>query len=86
MSKHTQGEWFAEKDWLDVEGWAVFKSGKGGDYCVAYNLTEANAHLIAAAPKLLEACEDMIEFLNGFRSLPLTTWKAAIAAAKGEQS
>jgi hypothetical protein len=50
---------------------------------------EANAHLISAAPELLEALESLIENYKrvdglGFESLPVGTALAAIRKAHGE--
>jgi len=65
---------------------------RGGDHPeLAKHLGLANAHLIAAAPAMLEALEDCVESLsrlpdiNGaYRVTCLQQARAAIAQAKGE--
>lgn len=63
MSKHTPGPW-----WLDDDGFIA--SGNGDTYetiadphCSDLDIDEreANARLIAAAPELLEALEELVE-------------------------
>ena len=47
--------------------------------------TQANAHLIAAAPELLEALEEMIKGVEEYdETAGLSKARAAIAKAKGE--
>lgn len=105
MSKHTPGPWVAD----DNEGFSVWKiysrmspSGSGipgpfvaeviGDSAEA----DANAHLIAAAPEMLDALKH-IEFilenykLNGYRADEilekyLEIVRHAIAKAEGKES
>ena len=48
----------------------------------------ANAHLISAAPELLEACERVIDSIEGGATTPeesITYVRAAIAKARGER-
>jgi len=56
--KHTPGPWKAD-NW--ATGWTV--SAPDSHYSVCHledcNNAEANAHLIAAAPDLLEACKNL---------------------------
>lgn len=58
--KHTPGPWYADAYGDDCDGIGVCAKGKGivadvdSDYCDTDEM-HANAHLIAAAPDLLEA-------------------------------
>jgi hypothetical protein len=57
MGKHTPGPWRVNGECIE---YGPFVAGDG--WCVAKIVrdppeTEANAHLIAAAPELLEACK-----------------------------
>jgi hypothetical protein len=50
---------------------------------------KANAHLIAAAPELLDACDFALTILEGLgngRSDAANACRAAIAKAKGEEA
>ena len=83
-----------------VEGDAVFAPlSRYADVRVATVRSEANAHLIAASPQLLEALEEMARFLEMGALMPrdglvlsmrdkLNDWHraalAALAAARGE--
>ena len=87
MSTHTPGPWNIRrgKHGTDVLGY----DPKRGDIAVATidrHDTEANARLIAAAPALLEALEDML-FAHAARGLlqecAHNKARAAIAQAKG---
>lgn len=87
MSKHTQGPWeilntleicAGKKDICEMKGWM--------------NEDQANARLIAAAPDLLNALEDLVSLAevimreNGEYMVDdeLTDARNAIAKAKGE--
>jgi hypothetical protein len=82
MSKHTPGPWAIYRDGLSV--------GKAKDHTGICEVWErsasdgfANAHLIAAAPELLEALEGLRDFCEqaGF---PCDRANRVIAKAKGE--
>ena len=89
MDKHTKGPWrLSEEKFssLYVEPFicAIFGTDK---------TAEANARLIAAAPELLEALENLhaniaeyarINNLGGFGNQDMQQARAAIAKAKGE--
>lgn len=93
-SKHTKG------DWTTREGHpSIVASPDGGTVAVVnrYNVSgelkpdeevEANGILLAAAPKLLEACEHALELLEEWSSCPNpfieNELRPAIAKAKGE--
>lgn len=89
MSKHTQGEWKVSQDGFVISssGLVIADTRAVSELSIAE--TEANARLIAAAPKLLEALEVVVECPEhgwGLKeALELQQQcKAAIAAAKGE--
>lgn len=89
MNKHTKGPWRLSEEkfsTLYVEPFicAIFGTDK---------TAEANARLIAAAPELLEALENLhaniaeyarINNLGGFDNQDMQQARAAIAKAKGE--
>ncbi len=66
MSGHTPGPWFVAPD--DAEdcpahagsGLALVETGRENDPFIAQLVEWNNAHLIAAAPDLLAACEAMV--------------------------
>ena len=83
---HTPGPWNLERDCNGVPEF-VF----GGDVCVCDFGIEApkpeDARLIAAAPELYEALENLIDFLfhgKKDRQMILRA-KAALAKARGEE-
>ena|SRR5687767_4766558 len=91
---HTPGEWVSRQD--TSRGYVVIALDMVSTYdsrqkiiCVIPEGDESNAHLIAAAPDLLEALETLIETLNppsGFNYLSdssLEPAKAAIKRARG---
>ena len=94
MNKHTPGPWFPEKH---EEGFGVRFTPDCGNasWWVAdvigsqpYGFSdEANSHLIAAAPDLLEALEYCLDCLGDEFALPSdcqSTARSAIARARGE--
>ena len=62
MSEHTPGPWVAGSEpWgWDIVGHSGTVVVAQSDYCEG---AEANARLIAAAPELLAAAEDALQFL-----------------------
>ena len=81
MSRHTPGPW-------DTAPWGDGSNLKGctnvvdhtRQIIIATDVQEGYARLIAAAPDLLEALEDLI---NKHKAGPVTKAKAAIAKAQG---
>ena len=89
MTKHTPGPW-----WIDdrrvADGALQVQAqhrGEGSSYCVAsvngWEVPEANARLIAAAPDLLEACLSAENWLESWASAEpyLSIIRAAIKKA-----
>lgn len=63
MSKHTPGPWVAVK-YPDTKAHTVWANGVSSLASVKHNqphTQEANAHLIAAAPEMLEALKALID-------------------------
>lgn len=94
IHKHTPGPWLARKvagTFLPGQiGWAI-DYNEEQEQVVDYVYKEADARLIAAAPDLLDALENVIESW-GLGLLPhedseaLDQARAAIAKAKGESA
>ena len=94
MSKHTTGPWEAgiNPKWIlggsnfhvvrpkeeFPHGLWVADCGRPGD-----DEAEANARLIAAAPDLLRALKDMVDFFDGYQGMKFIHCKEAIAKAEG---
>jgi len=83
--KHTKGPW----DWTEGSGeYEIELVGPvGGEDSILYHganwpVIKANARLIAAAPELLEALEDILANIDGFPDTSKAL--AAIRKAKGE--
>ena len=99
MSKHTPGNWIAKPmdsaDWIDLVTDDPETCGGSAHSlpfasCRHFN-QEANARLIAAAPDLLEALEELADLVDCIRSGDYTPdsfttqpARAAIAKATGE--
>ena len=96
MNKHTKGPWYLTVERLHgvyVESRPLSDNGCGEGDCICVVTkdedtlpTIANANLIAAAPELLEALEELVEAT--LIIAPEASCKpalAAIAKAKGEQ-
>ena len=94
-NKHTEGPWtyWSDKNSVgSVSGYFIAPERKLPRLAYVYNYpnrTEANAHLIAAAPELLEACERLVKVMPYIRPIPKGYKEAwanlhnAIARAKG---
>ena len=89
MTQHTPGPLTAYVN--DTEGSHVINEATGYIVCEQHD-NEADAILHAAAPAMLEALKQMVEFVETFDSFDvahpaertrLTRAKAAIAAAEG---
>ena len=99
MSGHTPRPWYCDKTRFDacrilsdqdldpfvptVVGAAYIDGG-----CTKDEM-EANARLIAAAPDLLEVCEELLPFLSELPETPTGTWfklRMAIAKATGQDN
>ena len=94
MSKHNSGPW--KTTHTEQMGYRVSDSTGWGVAVVLKDVNDkANAHLIAAAPEMLDALEELVELKDRRHSLPAEIYqesrekawnkcRAAIAAAKGE--
>ena len=87
---HTPGPWIVKRGaWEFTIGNESSKpSARLHDFMVAKTPensmhSEADAHLIAAAPDLLAACEAALSTLRGSGHLAVRELEAAIARAKG---
>jgi hypothetical protein len=85
--KHTPGPWSFETGtgrgaWIGRDGsWSALACGDDDETAVA------NAHLIAAAPDLLNACEEFVRKVEAGEARSThsyTQMKAAIAKATGQ--
>ena len=88
---YTKGPWVAVK-YPDVKSWTVAANGS-----IAKIKTEADAHLIAAAPDLLSALQQLLEMRGVVGKHECAGWdcsictgnwgvaEKAIAKAKGEK-
>lgn len=85
-AKHTPGPW--RKSGVIIKGAngeaVCFLSQRNDDHRKPDGELEANARLIAAAPKLLEALEVIVAAFDGDIADALKAAQAAIAEAKGE--
>lgn len=89
---HTPGPWIAHPEGVkDADGKPACNriyigiAAEDGEDLGHIEFSEANARLIAAAPQLLEALQDAMQYLQ--HHLPesaLAPHRAAIAAATGE--
>ena len=103
MSKHTPGPWSPDKEgrvWRrPLSDLYEYGGTVAGDKPLAtvhkgwYDEDQqgypvnANTHLIAAAPDLLEACKDLLNALPSATTHPaIKAARAAIAKAKGEHT
>jgi len=95
MSNHTKGQWVASEGFpsdvwhVDMPGraFSVSVSRHEDDWEMPVEEVQANAHLIAAAPDLLDALQSLLAAFDpyDFNNLMLAKTKAwaAIAKAKG---
>ena len=93
MSKHNSGPWKITH--TAINGYRVNDSTGWGVAIVLKDVNDkANARLIAAAPQMLEALEELVELKDRRHSLPVEIYqesrekawnkcRAAIAATKG---
>jgi hypothetical protein len=89
MSKHTPGPWVYDGCWQDIvscDGKIIAFASLDGEQ------SEYDARLIAAAPELLEALEELSLLMDDVRNgeytpdhLTTQPARAAIAKAKGEK-
>ena len=84
MSKRTSGPWEARPSVVlndDIVYWSVFANGS---FINPFG-TKADASLMAAAPDLLEALEEVMKY--GMNTYPevVKQARAAIAKARGEE-
>jgi hypothetical protein len=87
---HTPGPWKAEQFADRINVWPISRKKPDGS-AVAYDMTAADARLIAAAPDLLAACQDVLREYAEFAGLwtidtesdGVTACRAAIAKATG---
>jgi hypothetical protein len=94
MNKFTPGPWFVDhkspflvRAGDDIDGRHIAHIGPA-NYTPRFDVDEPNARLIAAAPDLFEALEDIIasECRQPDIGCAWTKARAAIARAKGEQN
>ena len=88
MSKHTPGPWNARHTPFRGQGiqdvWCIDWSPDQEEVAEIVH-GAANARLIAAAPDLLEALQDMVSDHASLSAATLAFARAAIAKATGEQ-
>ena len=83
MSEHTPGPWHtAGEQGVQIRS---AKDQIAKVWTMRGNEWKANAHLIAAAPDLLEALQDMVSDHASLSAATLAFARAAIAKATGEQ-
>lgn len=87
MSNHTPGPWNAE-EWinkdLDYSGWSFSAGGCKLPLCTMEtndpDECDANAHLIASAPELLDALTRLVDIENG--DVGAIGWESVMDAAR----
>lgn len=100
-SKATPGPWVAgpKPAWdaiAEIDMWPIYygePDEDGGQRCVAFAFTQSDARLIAAAPKLLDALQALMDDIEGSSLFhiyhdyePWGKARAAIAKATGAAS
>ena len=90
MSEYTKGPWKAQmypRGFDQKESYEVFADDKDGTYIAGINEDnpdyKGNAQLIAAAPELLEAAEEILETVSVQSWIGRRLYKA-IRKAKGD--
>ena len=91
MNKHTPGPWIHTEDddnyHAVTAGCGYHVNSDDDGFEIAGCISKANAHLIAAAPDLLEALEYCLDCLGDEFALPAdcqSNARAAIDRARGE--
>jgi hypothetical protein len=68
MTNHTPSPWAIKH--YDEDYFEITHTDKGGRFSLAEVYSKADAHLIAAAPELREALEELMElYIEAFREL-----------------
>ena len=81
MSTHTPGPWHVHNHHVDAGKFRYLQTCMEG---APEDEWEANAHLIAAAPELLAACQSICGVFEGHEDVPIYVRKARAAIAKAE--
>jgi len=95
---HTKGPWTNENNIIRTDDACicqVFYCKFNGDHRgIDYIETEANARLIAAAPALLDACEELLLVAGTYKPIDMYDWervsilvdqaRATVRKARGE--
>lgn len=87
MPKHTPGPWYTLTKPDAAQG-LIYRESTGANIAVSYSPNDA--HLIAAAPSLLTACQYALNFLDtekeivGYGHKTAELLRTAIAKAEGE--
>ncbi len=82
---HTAGPWFARKDpnAISPDDWCVGMGPQNIDKVAVCSFCDA--HLIAAAPDLLDALKELRDWYQEHIGLPACAANAAISKATGAQ-
>lgn len=85
MTGFTKGPWVNVGGWVDAESGGIICSLSAVDM-KSESVSDANAHLIAAAPELYEALDELVSYmeLNGVFISSLDSAVSALAKARGE--
>lgn len=93
QNKHTPGPWFAVQNssyWQinTKDGWQIgdtCASSCSPEYGCSMALGKANAHLMAAAPELLEICKELLTHASMTEHMSASAVeRARVAIAKAE--
>jgi hypothetical protein len=93
MTKHTSGEWKYRQSYIDGEpqGYVIYSGATEIAQCllgIDPDQDEADARVLAAAPRMLNALEELIawaDYMGGFESPQWEQARAALAKATGKQ-